>query len=192
MKKTNSKRFSSLFREKGFYLSAICLIMVLVAVSYFSRLSAKEEQKEQTAQNDSKEESRIILPSDSALPKIDLAAEKKADANTASSKKTAETKMQAKSSTATADSVKKELDNSDKTLSVSNSNDKKVGQSAASFSKSSLSYPVVGNILTEYSGDKLIYSNTLDEWCYHGGIDIETELNPLQMALLIKYTRIMI
>ena len=36
-------------------------------------------------------------------------------------------------------------------------------------------YPVIGEVLTEYAKDKLVYSNTLDEWITHTGIDIKAE-----------------
>ena len=36
-------------------------------------------------------------------------------------------------------------------------------------------YPVIGEVLTEYAKDKLVYSNTLGEWITHTGIDIKAE-----------------
>ena len=36
-------------------------------------------------------------------------------------------------------------------------------------------YPVIGEVLTEYAKDKLVYSNTLDEWITHTGIDIKAD-----------------
>ncbi|WFA08692.1 M23 family metallopeptidase [Tissierella sp. Yu-01] len=36
--------------------------------------------------------------------------------------------------------------------------------------------PVEGEIVTEFSDDKLIYSSTLDEWRHHAGIDIKAAL----------------
>lgn len=35
------------------------------------------------------------------------------------------------------------------------------------------SYPVKGEVMTDYAKDKLIYSNTLGEWVTHRGIDIK-------------------
>ena len=37
------------------------------------------------------------------------------------------------------------------------------------------SYPVEGEIIMEYAKDKLVYSNTLDEWITHLAIDIKAE-----------------
>jgi len=36
--------------------------------------------------------------------------------------------------------------------------------------------PVDGEIITSFSDEKLIYSTTLDEWRYHGGIDIKAPI----------------
>ena len=36
-------------------------------------------------------------------------------------------------------------------------------------------YPVIGEVLTEYAKDKLVYSNTLGEWITHTGIDIKAD-----------------
>ncbi len=38
----------------------------------------------------------------------------------------------------------------------------------------SLSYPVEGEIIQAFSGDKLVYSQTLGDWRVHNGIDIKT------------------
>jgi len=168
------RKLSSLFHEKGFYLSAICLVMVLVAIGYFSRLSAVQEQQEKTAEQNKQQESLYVYPDAEGGEKKDTAVKPKTETkNTTATKKVtpATPKTTTKAQTATAEKA-----NQNQTVAVSNSSDKKIGQAPA-FIKNSLSYPVVGNILNDYTGDKLVKSKTLDEWRYHGGIDIETELN---------------
>jgi len=44
--------------------------------------------------------------------------------------------------------------------------------------------PVDGSIITEYTSDKLVYSETLEAWIGHGGIDIKAEIGtPVKAAL---------
>ncbi len=43
-------------------------------------------------------------------------------------------------------------------------------------------YPVEGEVITEYAKEKLVYSNTLDEWITHPGIDIKAEKKALVKA----------
>jgi len=172
MKKQGEKQFSSLFHEKGFYLSAICLVMVLVAIGYFSRLSSMQEENQQQkiAQQDSEQKSLYVYPNEEDGSKEENAVKTTPKAENATVVK--------KGTTTEATHTKKvaTAKTEESPMPVSNSSDKKIGQAAA-FSKNSLSYPVVGDILNDYSGDKLVKSKTLDEWRYHGGIDIETELN---------------
>jgi murein DD-endopeptidase MepM/ murein hydrolase activator NlpD len=40
-----------------------------------------------------------------------------------------------------------------------------------------LSYPVFGKVIKEYAQNNLVYSNTLQEWTTHSGIDIASNLN---------------
>lgn len=43
--------------------------------------------------------------------------------------------------------------------------------------KSSLSYPLSGEIITPHSGETLIYSKTLGDWRIHSGIDIKSQIS---------------
>lgn len=56
------------------------------------------------------------------------------------------------------------------TNSNSNANKSETKQADISFSK-----PVEGEIVKEFAQDNLIYSNTLEEWTTHTGIDIKAE-----------------
>ena len=56
------------------------------------------------------------------------------------------------------------------TSSDSNANKSETKQAEISFSK-----PVEGEIVKEFAQDNLIYSNTLEEWTTHTGIDIKAE-----------------
>ena len=56
------------------------------------------------------------------------------------------------------------------TSSNSNANKSETKQADISFSK-----PVEGEIVKEFAQDNLIYSNTLEEWTTHTGIDIKAE-----------------
>lgn len=44
--------------------------------------------------------------------------------------------------------------------------------------------PVQGELITEFAKDKLVYSETLDEWRGHSGIDIKAELGTGVIAVL--------
>ena len=44
--------------------------------------------------------------------------------------------------------------------------------------------PVQGEIITEFTSDKLVYSETLEEWRGHPGIDIKAELGAKVIAVL--------
>lgn len=44
--------------------------------------------------------------------------------------------------------------------------------------------PVQGEIITEFTSDKLVYSETLEEWRGHPGIDIKAELGTKVIAVL--------
>ncbi len=45
-----------------------------------------------------------------------------------------------------------------------------------------LVYPVNGVIITEFSGESLVYSKTLDDWRTHEGIDIKAEIGTMVKA----------
>ncbi len=42
--------------------------------------------------------------------------------------------------------------------------------------------PVAGEIIKDYAMETLVYSETLDEWCTHSGIDIEAEKSSVVVA----------
>lgn len=42
--------------------------------------------------------------------------------------------------------------------------------------------PISGDILTEFTNDKLVYSSTLDEWRSHSGIDIKSSIGTKVMS----------
>ncbi|ADL08735.1 M23 family metallopeptidase [Thermosediminibacter oceani] len=47
-----------------------------------------------------------------------------------------------------------------------------------------MTMPVVGKIITEYSSDGLVYSKTLEQWCAHKGLDIAAdEGTPVKAAM---------
>lgn len=172
MKKEDGKKFSSIFHERGFYLSAICLIMVLVAIGYFSRLSAVQENtmQKQSSEQNSKPDNVYVYPNGGKNDAVKPITKKES----ASANKGTTLKKHSKRVSTRGISSKSAVGEN---IAVSSSSDKKIGQAEPKFTKSSLAYPVVGNILNDYTGDKLVYSKTLDEWSFHGGIDIETELN---------------
>ena len=51
-------------------------------------------------------------------------------------------------------------------------------------SKTESMWPVQGKVITEFTKDKLIYSETLDEWRGHSGIDIEADLGEKVVVVL--------
>lgn len=51
-------------------------------------------------------------------------------------------------------------------------------------SKTESIWPVQGKVITEFTKDKLIYSETLDEWRGHSGIDINADLGEKVVVVL--------
>lgn len=184
MQENKEKRPASLWKQKGFYVSAICLVMVLVAVSYFSHLSSVQEEKEKSSQKqDTNQESMYVYPdegpsigddNDKGSPKASDNTSISPSANTEKSTSKPSAAVTPKSNTSAAANAAKET-TAAKTETASASTDKKIASTP--FEKSSLTYPSYGTVLNAYSGDKLVKSKTLDEWCYHGGIDIKADLN---------------
>lgn len=47
-----------------------------------------------------------------------------------------------------------------------------------------MAMPVLGKVITEHSTDKLTYSKTLEQWCVHPGVDVESEKgSPVKAAI---------
>ncbi len=57
-------------------------------------------------------------------------------------------------------------------------------EQAAMEASGQLTLPIKGEIITDFAGDKLIYSETLEEWRGHSGIDIKADLGSNVTAAL--------
>ncbi len=171
------KKQKSIWKQRGFYVCTICLIMVVAAVAYFSHLNSIDNLPDQSAEQNEKPNEVYVYPENA--PHIGDDNDKKAPGISENSIKESDTKEnivpekeESKPQSSDTSAAKTE----EPIQSAASTQDKKV-EKALPFEKASLTYPVYGTISQAYSGDKLVKSKTLDEWRCHGGIDIKSAQN---------------
>ncbi len=158
------KRLAKLIEKDGFYfILFLCVCIVAVTAVIISK--GKLNKEEDIAEN--KEDELIILDnelnSEETLEIAKLEEEKESTGN--EEEEGGEEQEEVLEEETTAQQVKKETTPQDataqETMAISNPE-----------SSSKMIAPVNGTIGTKYTEDNLIYSETLEEWTAHNGIDI--------------------
>ncbi|MBR2744083.1 MAG: M23 family metallopeptidase [Clostridia bacterium] len=149
----------------GIGIALISLVVICIA------LAKNNDRKMAEAQN--KEES--IMSSTNKVEENVLTVEIPSSEFNEIENKTVENKVnetkKLSSKANTTDSVVKSNKNSADKKTNDNKNEEKVEEPVNK--DPVFSYPVKGNISTNYAKDKLVYSNTLGEWVTHLGVDIK-------------------
>lgn len=91
------------------------------------------------------------------------------------SKKTEETKYAVNTSQVENKIVNQTTNNTTKTTNTSDTSKESTTKTEEKKADPTFKSPVEGEIIREFAKDKLVYSNTLEEWVTHTGIDIKAE-----------------
>ena len=178
MDKKNQAAKRGFWKDKGFYISVLCLAVVLVGVGFYAKWSAgneARENQERIAEGGKKNnDSQFIYPPDGEdVDEPEVIPSPSAEPSP-SIRPTVEPESKPKPTPSSSPvAVVEEPEGSP----VSASSDKKIKNSKPKFEQESLVWPVDGKILNDYTGDKPVKSKTLDDWRIHSGIDLEAQLN---------------
>ena len=84
--------------------------------------------------------------------------------------------------------IEKETEIEQKNIEIENSTEKTIENTVEDINEESIksldfSFPVDGEILKDYAKENLVYSETLDEWTTHLGIDFKAEKTSIVKAV---------
>ncbi len=175
MDKKNQASKGGFWKEKGFYISILCLAVVLIGVGFYAKWNTstqKLEEQNQAAENNQKENENVfVYPPDSGEEEQQIASQPSPAPQVQPTIEPEDTPEPTPSSSPASEEEETEG------TPVSASSDEKIKNNKPEFEKESLPYPVDGQILNDYTGDKLVKNKTLDDWRVHSGIDLEGQLN---------------
>lgn len=178
MDKKNQTAKRGFWKDKGFYISVLCLAVVLIGVGFYAKWStgneARERQERIAQEGKKNNEDLFVYPPDDEDTEEPEVIPSPSPVIAPSIQPTVEPENKPKPSTSASPvAVVEEPEGSP----VSASSDKKIKNRKPKFEKESLSLPVDGKILNDYTGGKPVKSKTLDDWRVHSGIDLEAPLN---------------
>lgn len=156
------KRFTSFIREKGFYLALLACILAAAASSVWA-IRTVVGRLNGTAESQSSSEEEFVwdapeLPVERSAENVPIEPDELRGSSPSSL--------------------------SEATSSSPSGGQEGSGQQAASPEVSS-AWPVPGQMLAAFSGDELVYNETLGDWRTHNGVDLAAEAGePVKAAAL--------
>lgn len=159
---TRREKFINKIKEKRFYIVLLCCIMA-VSATYFVVDSFVSKIPETPKMNSN-------LPKASATPLPDLTKKRPQETQQPSPAQTAAAPQKKTSSAAKSTP----MPTSSPKAAPANEVSAQANIDYNSREKSTLSYPLNGEVITPHAVETLIYSQTLDDWRSHVGIDIKS------------------
>lgn len=144
----------------GFYIALCCCVMVIALIGYAGSYANRHKE------NPSKQASDSVIIEETSIPTIKPTIMPIKTAEPKAVQKDAQTPIPTSKPTKTA---------APKVKSVAAPVEEEETKAAAK--KVSFESPLLGNVVAEFSGEKLIYNTALADWRTHSGVDISAAAN---------------
>ncbi|MBZ2174802.1 M23 family metallopeptidase [Schnuerera sp. xch1] len=188
------EKLKKFIEKDGFYLILfICVCIVAITAVWASKVNLDKSDEDNLSQNeedfiivDDELETENSVETSTEDEKID---EKESDEEETGKEKTEEKPKEEETEEKTSEETEEEKVNDEKAdeeiLDEELDEDPTTEEIATASNQSNrMGAPVMGKISTEYTDDNLIYSETLEEWTSHKGVDIVVEEGARVLAAL--------
>lgn len=162
-----NKKKESIFAKRGFFITLVVITSVMVIAVVMNMVLPEEPERE-------------TFDSEAWQSAVQQSAQKQADGETEAAKAVSASAIPIREKT------REEPERVETAAAVSENREKAKPEqetkpepesTPAETGVKRLEKPVSGGILKDYSGDELVYSETMDDWRVHEGIDFSAEEN---------------